>query len=124
EIDARKKAAADRREPEQDGGDRVCHCRAFQTARVCPLRLVGVIKRRKHGDQMAAPGGTSEAHDPQPIHLYQQRFKLHAWIRSRLWAQVMVGMALGFAVGTGLSPDIGILDAATAELLGAWLALP
>ncbi|NMG40644.1 cation:dicarboxylase symporter family transporter [Chelativorans sp. ZYF759] len=73
---------------------------------------------------MAAPGGTSEAHDPQPIHLYQQRFKLHAWIRSRLWAQVMVGMALGFAVGTILSPDIGILDAATAELLGAWLALP
>lgn len=73
---------------------------------------------------MAAPAGPTDAHDPQPIHLYQQRFKLHAWIRSRLWAQVMVGMALGFAVGTLLSPDMGMLDATTAEQLGAWLALP
>ncbi|MCG6114720.1 MAG: dicarboxylate/amino acid:cation symporter [Mesorhizobium sp.] len=73
---------------------------------------------------MTAPTGPTDAHDPQPIHLYQQRFKLHAWIRSRLWAQVMVGMALGFAVGTLLSPDMGLLDAATAEQLGAWLALP
>lgn len=73
---------------------------------------------------MAAPAGPSDTYDPQPIHLYQQRFKLHAWIRSRLWAQVLVGMALGFVVGTILSPDIGLLDAATAETLGAWLALP
>jgi len=73
---------------------------------------------------MAVPSGASEGHDPQPIHLYQQRFKLHAWIRSRLWAQVMLGMALGFAFGAALSPEAGLLAPATAEQLGAWLALP
>jgi hypothetical protein len=27
-----------------------------------------------------------------PIHLAQQRYKLTAWIRGRLWAQVLIGM--------------------------------
>jgi Na+/H+-dicarboxylate symporter len=73
---------------------------------------------------MAAPAGIAEQSDPQPIHLYQQRFKLHAWIRSRLWAQVLVGMALGFGLGSALSPEAGLLEPETAEMLGAWLALP
>lgn len=59
-----------------------------------------------------------------PIHLYQQRFKLHAWIRGRLWAQVLVGMVLGLATGALLGPDSGLLAPATAEVAGAWLALP
>ena len=43
------------------------------------------------------------------IHLHQQRYKLRAWIRTRLWAQVVFGM---------------LLDEQAAEILGNWLALP
>ncbi|WP_022729082.1 dicarboxylate/amino acid:cation symporter [Fodinicurvata sediminis] len=58
------------------------------------------------------------------LQVVQQRYKLRAWIRTRLWAQVLCGMLLGFAVGSLLSPDVGLLDPRTAELLGAWMALP
>jgi Na+/H+-dicarboxylate symporter len=60
----------------------------------------------------------------QIIHLADQRYKLRAWIRTRLWAQVLIGMLLGFLVGALLGPDSGLLDPHTAELVGAWLALP
>ena len=33
-----------------------------------------------------------------PINIARQRFKLRVWITSRLWAQVMLGMVLGFAL--------------------------
>lgn len=56
--------------------------------------------------------------------LYQQRFKVRAWIRARLWAQVLVGMALGLIVGTMLGPDTGWVSPSTSEALGMWLALP
>jgi len=56
--------------------------------------------------------------------LHQQRGRLHIWIRSRLWAQVVIGMALGFGAGAVLGPDVGWLGPATAEAVGAWLALP
>jgi Na+/H+-dicarboxylate symporter len=59
-----------------------------------------------------------------PIHLAQQRYKLTAWIRGRLWAQVLIGMGLGFLVGIVLSPEAGLLAPATADTAGAWLALP
>ncbi|MGM0560490.1 MAG: dicarboxylate/amino acid:cation symporter [Pseudomonadota bacterium] len=58
------------------------------------------------------------------LQVVQQRYKLRAWIRTRLWAQVLFGMVLGFAVGSLLSPDLGLLDPRTADLLGAWMALP
>lgn len=58
------------------------------------------------------------------LQVVQQRYKLRAWIRTRLWAQVLCGMVLGFAVGTLLGPDMGLLDPRTADLLGAWMALP
>lgn len=58
------------------------------------------------------------------LQVVQQRYKLRAWIRTRLWAQVLCGMLLGFAVGSLLSPDVGLLDPRTAKLLGAWMALP
>jgi len=54
----------------------------------------------------------------------RQRIKLQPWIRSRLWAQVLVGMILGLAVGAALGPDTAVVDIRTAEVLGAWLALP
>lgn len=56
--------------------------------------------------------------------LHQQRFRLRAWIRTRLWAQVLAGLLLGLLAGTLLGPDVGLLEPATAEALGGWLALP
>ena len=56
--------------------------------------------------------------------LRDQSFRLRAWIRTRLWAQVLVGMVAGFAVGVVLGPDVGWLSPQMSEMLGAWLALP
>lgn len=56
--------------------------------------------------------------------LHQQRFRLRAWVRTRLWAQVLVGMALGILVGTLLGPDVGLMGGAATRTIGAWLGLP
>ena len=58
------------------------------------------------------------------MHLERQRFKLRAWITSRLWAQVVAGMLLGFGLGLLLSDATGLVEPQTAELVGLWLALP
>jgi len=59
-----------------------------------------------------------------PMRLSRQRFKLRVWITSRLWAQVLAGMVLGFGLGLLLGEGAGLLDPAMAELVGLWLALP
>jgi len=59
-----------------------------------------------------------------PIQIARQRFKLRVWITSRLWAQVMAGMVLGFGVGLLLSEGAGLIDPETAEVIGLWLAVP
>ncbi len=66
----------------------------------------------------------SDADISQQLNLPRQRYKLRAWIRTRLWAQVMVGMVLGVAFGALLGPGVGLLEPRTAEILGNWLALP
>jgi Na+/H+-dicarboxylate symporter len=58
------------------------------------------------------------------VHLQHQRFRLRPWIRTRLWAQVLAGMVLGFGTGIVLGPDVGWLAPETSEVLGQWLALP
>jgi Na+/H+-dicarboxylate symporter len=58
------------------------------------------------------------------VHLQHQRFRLRAWIRTRLWAQVLAGMVLGFATGIVLGPDVGWLAPETSDAVGRWLALP
>ena len=58
------------------------------------------------------------------MHLAQQRFKLRVWITSRLWAQVMAGMVLGFGLGLLLSESTGVVPPEIAEVIGLWLALP
>ncbi len=51
--------------------------------------------------------------------------KVRLWLRTRLWAQVMIGMILGIVVGMLLSPSgAALVPVATAESLGAWFALP
>ena len=58
------------------------------------------------------------------VHIRHQRFRMRAWIRTRLWAQVLTGMMLGFAIGIVLGPDTGWLTPETSEAVGRWLALP
>lgn len=65
----------------------------------------------------------SEVQDP-PMQIAQQRFKLRVWITSRLWAQVMAGMILGFGLGLLLSEATGVVPPDLAEVIGLWLALP
>lgn len=61
--------------------------------------------------------------DP-PMQIARQRFKLRVWITSRLWAQVVAGMLLGFGLGLLLSEGSGLVAPDTAEIVGLWLALP
>lgn len=56
--------------------------------------------------------------------LYSQRPKLRLWVRTHLWAQVLLAMVLGILVGFLLGPTAGLVPEATARTLGAWLALP
>ena len=58
------------------------------------------------------------------IQVSRQRFKLRVWITSRLWAQVVAGMVLGFGLGLLLSDSTGLISPKMAELIGLWLALP
>lgn len=58
------------------------------------------------------------------IQLYDQRRKLRVWVRSRLWAQVLIAMALGLATGAALGPTAGWVDPDHARVIGDWLALP
>lgn len=57
-------------------------------------------------------------------HLIQQSTKLRIWARSRLWAQVLIAMAIGVAAGILLGPATGWVPSATADMIGDWLALP
>ena len=58
------------------------------------------------------------------IHLYQQRTKLRVWVRTRLWAQVLIAMILGVAVGLALGPAAGWVPPAHSLVIADWLALP
>ncbi|WP_305096740.1 dicarboxylate/amino acid:cation symporter [Croceibacterium aestuarii] len=58
------------------------------------------------------------------IRLYHQRTKMRLWVRSRLWAQVLIAMALGVLAGWLLGPAPGLVPRSTAEAIGGWLALP
>ena len=59
-----------------------------------------------------------------PIRIARQRFKLRVWITSRLWAQVIAGMVLGFALGLFMSQNSELLAPGSMEIIGLWLALP
>jgi Na+/H+-dicarboxylate symporter len=61
---------------------------------------------------------------PGLIQLYGQRRKVRIWVRSRLWAQVLIAMILGIGVGAALGPAAGLVQPANARIIGNWLALP
>ena len=49
---------------------------------------------------------------------------LRGWVRTRLWAQVLVGLVLGVLIGALISPDVGLVEREAASRIGSWLALP
>lgn len=76
----------------------------------------------------SAGHGPAAAHRPRalrPRPLRRASHNLAVLVRTRLWAQILVAMALGVAVGTLLTPRVGIVPTQeVAEIIGAWLALP
>jgi Na+/H+-dicarboxylate symporter len=50
--------------------------------------------------------------------------QLRGWIRNRLWAQVLLGLVVGIAVGSLLSPDADLVSRHAAKAISNWLALP
>ncbi|TVQ60744.1 MAG: dicarboxylate/amino acid:cation symporter [Phycisphaerales bacterium] len=68
---------------------------------------------------------TDRLKDLHPRPLKRLHVTLAVLVRTRLWAQILLGMALGILAGTILSPRAGfIADQATADAIGSWLALP
>lgn len=51
-------------------------------------------------------------------------WRLSSLVRTRLWLQVLVAMALGIATGMAIGPTGGLLSPAHAELVSNWLAMP
>jgi len=61
---------------------------------------------------------------PKRIHYRSLAEKLDAWVRTRLWAQVLTGLVLGVITGLLLGPDAGLVGRSFADTLGEWLSLP
>ena len=60
----------------------------------------------------------------KPHTLKQMNNQMIGFVRARLWAQVLVAMALGVTVGVALGPDAGWVSPETSSALTNWLALP
>lgn len=50
--------------------------------------------------------------------------ELQLLVRTKLWAQILVGMALGIGLGVLLGPTVGWVSPASATTIGNWVALP
>ncbi len=59
---------------------------------------------------------------PQPIERLKGR--TNAWVRGRLWLQVIIGLFSGIIIGSIIGPDLGLISPELAKLIGNWLALP
>jgi Na+/H+-dicarboxylate symporter len=66
-----------------------------------------------------------QSRELHPRPLKRTSRSLAVLVRTRLWAQILVGMALGVLVGALVSPRAGFVpDQEQAEVIGSWLALP
>jgi len=85
-----------------------------------PARIAGARQPRPPGtgrpDGPQGPGAESTLH--------RGRFRLRTWIRTRLWVQVLIGLAAGLAVGALMAPELALVPRRIAGIAGAWLALP
>jgi len=59
-----------------------------------------------------------------PRNLKHHARHLQRLVSSKLWAQILAGMALGIGVGVMLGPSTGWVSPQTAKPIGDWLALP
>jgi len=59
-----------------------------------------------------------------PRSLMQHSEHLRRLVETRLWLQVLIGMALGLAVGVLIGPSMGLVPEAAGTNIGNWLALP
>lgn len=66
--------------------------------------------------------GTLETIHPRSIKALAS--ELAYLIRSRLWAQILTGMALGIVFGLFFAPSAGRISRDSAELLASWVSLP
>ena len=64
------------------------------------------------------------APSPSPSAVRLLRGRANAWVRGRLWLQVVIGLFAGFALGLMLGPELALVPRATANLITHWLALP
>jgi Na+/H+-dicarboxylate symporter len=53
-----------------------------------------------------------------------QTYRLRMWIRTKLWAQVLIGLLLGILVGALLGPDLDLIPRQLALTISDWLVLP
>ena len=60
----------------------------------------------------------------QPDNLKRLTGNLQVLIKSRLWLQILIGLALGAVVGVALGPTSGLVERETANAIGDWLAIP
>lgn len=60
----------------------------------------------------------------QPDNLKRLADQLQALVKSRLWLQILIGLALGVVVGVALGPTSGLVERETASAIGDWLAVP
>ncbi|MGV7222191.1 MAG: dicarboxylate/amino acid:cation symporter [Nitrospinales bacterium] len=62
---------------------------------------------------------------PDHLSLGEQVDKLHFLIRTHLWAQILIGLALGVSVGLLISPSgLALVSPHLADIIAGWLALP
>lgn len=50
--------------------------------------------------------------------------RLRSLVETRLWLQVLIGMAAGIGFGIAIGPSVGWVDPEVAEVIGNWAALP
>jgi len=60
----------------------------------------------------------------QPRSLARLSSQLTGLVQGRLWAKVLVGMALGLSTGALLGPSAGLVEPTTGITIGNWLAFP
>lgn len=67
--------------------------------------------------------GYEEEHDEHSV-VGSQTFRLRLWIRTKLWAQVLIGLVLGIIVGSILGPDLSLISRELALTISDWLVIP
>ncbi len=77
------------------------------------LNFIDRIIRRSHPRE----------HDDHSV-VGDQTYRLRIWIRTKLWAQVLIGLVLGIVTGSMLGPDLDLMPRELALTISDWLVLP